>query len=82
LELYSTTNARIKANQFNIQQTGSKKRGRRKKQQADQVDTTLLMEQWKKQGTEITSRGVYFSKYIEQKLVPGDIRSRLREKLQ
>ncbi|CAF1529952.1 unnamed protein product, partial [Adineta steineri] len=82
LKLYSTANARLKANQLNIQQTGSKKRGRRKKQQVDQVDRTLLMEQWKKQGTEIASRGVYFSKYIEQKLVPGDIRSRLREKLQ
>ncbi|CAF4099576.1 unnamed protein product, partial [Adineta steineri] len=82
LKLYSTTNARLKANQLNIQQTGSKKRGRRKKQQVDQVDRTLLMEQWKKQGTEIASRGVYFSKYVEQKLVPGDIRSRLREKLQ
>ena len=82
LKLYSTTNARIKANQLNIQQTGSKKRGRRRKQQLDQVDTTLLMEQWKKQGTEIASRGVYFSKYVEQKLVPSDIRSRLREKIQ
>ncbi|CAF1545399.1 unnamed protein product [Adineta ricciae] len=82
LELYSTTNARLKANQFNIQQTGSKKRGRRKKQQPDQVDPTLSVEQWKKQGTEIASRSTYFSKYVEQKLVPSDIRSRLREKLQ
>jgi hypothetical protein len=82
LALYSTTNARLKASQFNIQQTGSKKHRRGKKQQADQVDATMFMEQWKKQGTATESRGVYFSKYLEQKLVPSDIRIRLREKLQ
>jgi hypothetical protein len=65
--LYSTTNARLKANQLNIQQTGSKKCRRRKKQQADQVDATMFMEKWKKQGTATASRGVYFSKYLEQK---------------
>lgn len=79
LKLYSTTNARLKANAYNIQQTGSKKRGRAKKKE---IDATAVIEQWKNKGTKTTNRGIYFSNYIEPILTINDIRGRLQEKLE
>ncbi|CAF4883505.1 unnamed protein product [Rotaria socialis] len=79
LKLYSTTSARLKANMHNIQQTGSKRRGRSKKKE---VDTTILTEKWKNKGTAISNRGVYFNKFVEPVLTASDIRSRLKEKLE
>ncbi|CAF1572879.1 unnamed protein product, partial [Rotaria magnacalcarata] len=79
LKLYSTTSARLKANMHNIQQTGSKRRGRSKKKE---VDTTILTEKWKNKGTATSNRGVYFNKFVESMLTASDIRSRLKEKLE
>lgn len=77
--MYSTVNARLKANEHNIRQNESKRRGRSKKKQPD---TTAITEKWKKQGTKAASRSVYFTKFNEPQLIASDIRSRLQEKLE
>ncbi len=79
LKIYSTTNARLKANEHSIQQKGSKKRGRSTK---TTTDTTCLAEQWKAKGTATATRGVYFQKFIISALTASDIRKRLKEKLE
>jgi len=82
LKIYATINARLIANKHEIPQTGSKRKRRSTKKQADQVDTTVLSERWKNQGTRTATRGVYFNKLTELPLTAADIRSRLREKLE
>jgi hypothetical protein len=79
LKMYSTTNARLKANEHTIQQKGSKKRGRSTKKA---TDTTCLAEQWKPKGTRTATRGVYFEKFVVSVLTASDIRNRLKEKLE
>lgn len=79
LKMYATTKARLKANEYNINQTGSKRRGRSTKKQ---VDATAVTEKWKNKGTKITTRSTYFTKFIEPPLVANDIRNRLRENLE
>jgi hypothetical protein len=82
LKIYATINARLKANQHDIPQTGSKRKRRRTKKKDDQIDTTVLAEKWKNQGTTTAPRGVYFTKLTELTLTAADIRNRLREKLE
>ncbi len=80
LKMYTTINARLKANTLGIHQSGSKKRGRSRTKQGD---TTVLTEKWKNQGTRTASRGVYFTSTLrELPLTASDIRNRLREKLE
>jgi hypothetical protein len=79
LKIYTTINARLITNKHEIPQTGSKRKRRSAKKQAD---TTVLSERWKNQGTRTATRGVYFNKLTELPLTAADIRSRLREKLE
>ena len=62
LKMFATTKARLKAKEYNIDQSGSKQRGRSTK---TQVDATAAVEKWKNKGTKTATRSTYFNKFID-----------------